>query len=832
MADKSQDRDKTIDSDNQREFQDKTISSGGTAQQGLMQSEVPKEIGGYRIIGILGEGGMGVVYEAEQPSPRRQVALKVVRGVEVVDDVRLKLFQREAETLARLDHPNIGAIYESGRTDEGRHFFAMELVRGKTLADWLNNRPKRLDKAEIELRLHLFQQICDAVHYAHQRGVIHRDLKPSNLVVTDAMVSGSSSNIQAPPMVKILDFGLARITEEDVAMTQITEIGVIKGTLPYMAPEQASGEVDAIDVRTDVYALGVILYELLSGQRPYSTDTGSLLSAVKVICEQSPRPLAEVWNATMRLDPDLITITEKALDKEPNQRFSSAAAFGDDISRFLNSQPIQARPASTVYQLKKLVSRRKPLFATAAAALILLIFASIGIAALYVESEANLSRALDAEQKALLEAQTAQRTSDFIIGLFRRANPENTRGQSLTAREVMDQGAKSVHRELEDEPIMQARLMSTIGEVYLSLGMYESADSLIEEALEHRKQYLPEGDLAIASSEFQRARVLQNLGKREEAGAAYEKAITLFEQQGDAGKNELINALGNLAWMLGQFGEFKDANTYIDRALALTEGQDSTNEGQLMGLLNNQATIKMNMGQPEAAIPILQRSLEIARRLHKDSPFQIANVVTNISNAYSMCSKFEDACAPALEALSLYKETYGDNHPMVAKALGNVGICYAQLGQFNEARPYLEEVLSVLGELYGQEHPEIAMGFMNLGLLTLQSGDPENAIPDLKRAVAMHEKLTGSNTPSLSYSLYHLAGAQAALGNFEDSRRLLLRVIAIDEKLYGIESGEVADDMEDLSEVLRLMGQTAEAERYVARLNAIRSKLQVAKPSS
>ena len=832
MADESRDRDRTVDSNSPKNVHDKTVSSAGTEVPARPQGSYPREIGGYRIIGLLGEGGMGVVYEAEQPSPRRLVALKVVRGVEVVDDVRLKMFQREAETLARLDHPNIGAIYESGRTEEGRHFFAMELVRGKTLADWLVSRPKRPDKAEIELRLHLFRQICDAVHYAHQRGVIHRDLKPSNLIVTDATASSSGTDINAAPMVKILDFGLARITEEDVAMTQITEIGVIKGTLPYMAPEQAAGQVDAIDVRTDVYALGVILYELLTGLRPYSTDTGSLLSAVKVICEQTPRPIAEVWNATVRLDPDLVTIAEKALDKEPDRRFASAAAFAEDIGRFLTSQPILARPASTMYQLKKLVSRRKALFAVAAASLVLLVVASIGIAALYVKSESNLSRALDAEQKALLEAKTAQRTSDFLVDLFRRANPENSRGQTITAREVMDQGARSVRQELEGEPIMQARLMSTIGEVYMSLGMFNNADSLIEEALDHRRRYLPEGDIAIAASEQQRARVLQLLGKPTEARAAYEKTIELYEAQGDAGKAGLIDALGNLGWMLGQIGEFDDATANIDRALSLADAEDSLDEGQLMGLLNNQATIKMNKGEAEAALPILEHSLEIARRIYKDSPSRIADIVTNLSNANSMCGKLEEASSSALEALTLYKGVYGDNHPLVAKALGNVGICYAQLGKLVEARPYLEQTLIALKNIYGREHPEIAMAHMNLGLLKLQSGDAQAAISDLKQAAAMHEKLTGAETPSLSYSLYHLASAQAGVGNYAESRRLMLRVVAIDEKLYGPESGEVADDLEGLAEVVRQLGQTAEADQYVARMNAIREKLPPVAPNS
>ncbi len=222
---------------------DSTIGlTGGPRTAGV---PLPESIGDYRIIGVLGEGGMGIVYEAEQSSPRRRVALKVIRGGHFVDEAHIKMFEREAETLARLKHPNIGAIYESGRTDDGHHFFAMELVQGETLDRYLAERPGPIDPAELDHRLALFRKICDAVQYAHQRGVIHRDLKPSNIIVTDESstsgVTSSASGAAPTATVKILDFGLARITEEDIAMTQITEIGVIKGTLPYMAPEQAQG---------------------------------------------------------------------------------------------------------------------------------------------------------------------------------------------------------------------------------------------------------------------------------------------------------------------------------------------------------------------------------------------------------------------------------------------------------------------------------------------------------------------------------------------------------------------------------------------------------------
>ncbi|NIL99842.1 MAG: protein kinase, partial [Acidobacteria bacterium] len=345
----------------------------------------------------LGEGGMGVVYEAEQQHPRRRVAIKVVRGGQFVDEQRVRMFQREADTLARLKHPNIGGIYESGRTEDGQHFFAMELVQGETLQEYIAKRPEVLDEEELRFRLGLFRKIADAVHYAHQRGVIHRDLKPSNIIVTPETSASGVTSVPSGarlPSLKILDFGLARITEGDVAAaTMTTEVGVIKGTLAYMSPEQARGDPDEIDVRTDVYALGVMLYELLAGKRPYDVLRKSLAEAVRVICEENPKSLTQAWRGPRKLDPDVETIAATALEKEADRRYASAAALSEDIGRYLTSQPILARPPSAAYQLKKLISRNKAVSAALAAVVVVLAVATVVSSGLFVKASREASHA-------------------------------------------------------------------------------------------------------------------------------------------------------------------------------------------------------------------------------------------------------------------------------------------------------------------------------------------------------------------------------------------------------------------------------------------------------
>ncbi|MFH1418052.1 MAG: serine/threonine-protein kinase, partial [Planctomycetota bacterium] len=332
----------------------------------------PERLGPYKILDVLGEGGMGVVYEAQQEQPKRRVAIKVIRAQGEPDAFHVKLFQREVEALARLKHPGIAAIYDAGRTADGRHFFAMELIRGATLLDYANGRtpggPRR--SLGTRERLNLFCKTCDAINYAHQRGVTHRDLKPSNILVSDEASStgaeragrfgGSSAFVgfsSSGAYVKVLDFGLARITDSDVSQTTLlTETGRVAGTLAYMSPEQARGDADAIDLRSDVYSLGVILYELLTGQLPYEIERAAPHLALRTICEDAPRRPSTI-NHALRGDLEIIAI--KALEKDPDRRYASAAALAEDIRRQVMGEPILARPPSAAYQISRLVARHK-----------------------------------------------------------------------------------------------------------------------------------------------------------------------------------------------------------------------------------------------------------------------------------------------------------------------------------------------------------------------------------------------------------------------------------------------------------------------------------------
>lgn len=723
----------------------------------------------FRIIRKLGEGGMGVVYEAEQLHPRRPVALKVIRGGAFVDEHAIRLFQREAQALARLKHPGIAAIYEAGQTEFGEHFIAMELVRGVPVLQYVQSgEHEKSAQAETEKRLRLFCKICEAVNYAHQRGVIHRDLKPSNILVSeDVGTPRSIGSTERVPEIKILDFGLARITDADAAVsTIITEIGSRQGTLAYMSPEQARGNPDEIDLRCDVYSLGVVLYELLTGKLPYEVQRCVPQQAVKVICEESPRfPSSLGFTADPQkkhlLDQDLQTIMIKALEKEPWRRYQSALALAEDVERYLNKQAILARPPSTIYQIHKLVVRNRATFAFVASFLLVL----VGFAVTMAIQSARIARERD---KAVAAEETAKQVSSFLVDLFKISDPSETRSNAVTAREILDRGSAKVRSELSAQPLVQARLMDTLGQVYASLGLYDQAVPLLETSLAARQKLLGEENLDVATT---------------------------------------LDHLGSVSWHKGDYAK---AEALLEQSMAIRERLLGPDDVVVASSAHNLGNLNWSKGEYEKAQMLLERALTIReRRLGPDHP----DVATTLNSLGAIAYKRADlGKAQQLweRTLAIREKTLGPDHPYLAQTLNNLSVVHTDKGELVQARVLLQRVVQIQEKVLGPRHPDLASGLANLGRVLQESGDYAGALSLYQRAVDIQEAASPQN-PELARFLDGVAKASLAEGNVASARQLYQRSLFIREQSLGKNNPGVAESLIGLANCDRKDGKNAEA---------------------
>lgn len=772
-------------------------------------------IGRYRIVEKIGEGGMGVVYEAEQEMPRRRVALKMVRGGRLADDVSVRLFQREAEMLGRLEHPGIAAIYEAGRAEDGQYFLAMELVRGRTFDAYLRDRPAAVSsKEEMRHRLRVFLDICDAVHYAHQRGVIHRDLKPSNIVVAES--EGAAISI------KVLDFGLARIADPTMAAdAHFTRTGTIQGTLAYMSPEQVRGDPRTIDTRTDVYSLGVVLYQMISGAFPYDVSGSSLLDAARTITDVLPKPVTSVAGVSS-VDADLATIVAKALEKEADRRYSSAAALRDDVERYLGNQPILARPPSTTYQLRKLIERNRAPFVAGLGVLGLLIAFGVVMSLLYRSSEANLARALEAEKKAATEAETAKQVSGFLTNLFEVSNPEKARGNQITARELLDQGAQRIRTDLSGRPTVQARLMRTMGNVYLGLGLYDEARALLVQSVEQsgpneRAESL--SDLSVVES---------RQGKNEEALRNLELALATHEAALEAEARPILRDRIRLAGVLNELGKYPESRALFERTLPEIESKLGPESDELIAARDLYANLLSDLGDRKGALALYEKSLAVLEKtLPSDHP-RLADVLQNIATMYVQSGELEKGKAARLRSLAIQDKVFGAGHPATIGNRENLAILYSESKEFDRALEILEENVQIWERTLGPDHPNIAQTLMNLGLTYHRAGSPEKARPILERALDLRRRKLGEEHLGTVLAMYNLANVYTDLRLFEKARPLYLSVIAIDRKLIGEVNEDFIADLEVYAVFLRKTGETREAEKVESKMVTLREKLAAA----
>jgi len=735
---------------------------------------MPETIGGYRIISLLGQGGMGVVWEAEQQHPRRRVALKVLQHRFMGDDMHARMFRREAETLGRLRHPSIAAIYESGTTADGHDFLAMELVHGDTLNSWLRSRSRSLSPEELVFRLRLFQSICGAVHYAHQKGVIHRDLKPSNVVV-----SGETSEGDVPAL-KILDFGLARILDTDVqGASMLTEVGMIKGTIAYMSPEQASGGSTAIDVRTDVYALGVILYEMLSGDLPYTLDKASVVNALSSVMNTAPRPLRQSWKGLKPLDADVETIVMKALEKDPDQRYGSAAALAEDVGRYLTSQPIEARAPSAMYRARKFVRRHRYGVAAAVAVAIALVAAVVG-------TTTGLVRARRAEAEASRQAASA-----------RKARDEASQQAQLALGTVYDVVTAA------DETLQRRPDMGPLRKQILEISM-KNLDKISRDAATSKTA---DRTMGVA---LQRMGVFYGqYGALEETKKIYERSLEIFERLMKEDPNQDWNAF-DAAISYDELGEmFREIGP--DPAVPLDYYKKSLE------------LRKRLLAEPRSPAPSAIQRLRAAGV----SGIKLANLSLDVGNPQDAKRYAEDALAAIKPARLEDPKGVQAIREVEASALLARGRALAHLGDEAGARRSFADAEAANQALVkidpADPSPKQNLGRVQqaVGDMELELGRPNEALRALEEARQTFRSLAEKDPQNPELVWYQtnaeesLAVAQSLLGNAAESRRLLEGCLTARERFVREDPNNINREIE-LMVVKARLGQCDEASKMTA----------------
>ncbi len=738
----------------------------------------PASIGRYRIIGVLGEGGMGTVYEAVQDQPQRTVALKVIRPGLVWPEF-VRRFTRESEVLGRLQHPGIAQIYEAGTSDGPsgpQSFFAMELVRGETLTEYAASHTLSLDQ-----RLELFARICEAIHYAHQQGVVHRDLKPANIMV------------DATGQPKILDFGVALLTNSDNPATWQTTVGQVMGTLQYMSPEQVNADPLEVDARTDVYSLGVILFELLSGRLPHDLAKKLIHQAAKVIVVDDPTRLSSL---DRRLAGDIEIIVGKALEKEKQRRYDSAEDLASDIRRFLRDEPIVARPASAFYQLRKFARRNRSLVGgLAVAGAILLIGTAVSIAfavrataaerlaesrrgeAVASSELAERRRAIadsaqhvadsaraDAQREGAAAISSAKRTTDeaakaqavnaFLQQMLASSDPANARGKELSVRELLDKaGADMNGAALSGQPEVKAAVEATIGRTYFGLGLYDQARPHLDSAYSIRRRTLGAANLSVAQSADELGKLAHASGDYAQADRRLTEALATMRATLRPDDDRITSALSALGDTRQQQGKFPDAEKLYREALTLTRQRHGNGAVQVAARLQSLGTFLSYTSRAPEGLPLLEQAVAILRRVHGSNHPEVVSGLISLSDAHAYKPDAAAAEKTLREALPIARTLYGQQHPSIANILSRLGTAITGQRRLEEAEPLSREALAMRIALLGEQHPDVQLQRVELARLLQTQGKYEQTDTLLKQALAGRRAVLGNSSPAVAATL-------------------------------------------------------------------------------
>ncbi len=739
----------------------------------LERNAPPERIPGYRMIRRIGAGGMGQVWEAEQLEPvRRRVAVKVIRP-ECATPETLARFEIERQSLAIMNHPGIAQVYDAGVTASGRPFFAMEHVDGPPVTTFCDQ-----ERLTLARRLDLFLEICDAVQHAHQKGVIHRDLKPTNVLVV-------RSDDRSSP--KVIDFGIARLAEGSAhGDTLLTTDGAVIGTPEYMSPEQAGGNPADVDTRSDVYSLGVLLFELLTGALPFRRSSSAPAALAELFREvregETPRPsrfvtvtleAGEVGAARRGTDRggwiralsgDLDWIVSKAMEKDPARRYDSVSELAEDLRRHRRHEPVQAGPPDTLYRVRKFVRRNRSLLVTSAVVFVALVAGLIGTAT-------GLFKAREEAERARTQAAVARAVNDFLNEDLLAAVAPDAQGRDVGMQEVLDAAAERLEGRFREQPEVEANVRATIGRTYYALGRLDEASTHLERAVELQES---------------------------------------MHGPDDPGTLDVVHVLGELRWSQGRIEE---CGELIRRVLDGRTRVLGPNHERTLAALGDLGTVSHYVGDLDEAERLYRDAYERARAVPDIDPEYPLTMQHNLGSLMRDLARYDEAETYLRGALEGTRELLGDEHPQTLATLSQLGSVLRESGRPMDAKPVYEQVLELRRRVLGDEHPGTLLSANNLALLRLDLGEPTAAEELFLVTLETQRRILGDDHDDTILTMGNLSAVYRRRERADDAERLSSEAVERCSRTMGATHALCCQMLRHHGESLTMLGRYEEAER-------------------
>jgi eukaryotic-like serine/threonine-protein kinase len=764
-----------------------------------------REVGPYRLVRRIGYGGMGAVYLAARADNEyeRQVAIKLVRSDPAANPELIRRFRMERQILASLDHPNIASMLDGGITLKGKPYLVMEYVDGVRIDEYC-----RSHALSVRQKIELFRTVCSAVAFAHRNLIVHRDIKPSNILVTPRGVP------------KLLDFGIAKLlrpgsTSETAGLTRPDERLM---TPEYASPEQIRGE--AVTTATDIYALGIVLYELLASEHPFDAQKSDSAALLRAVCETEARQPSTVIARSAAgiaglLRGDLDRIVLMAIRKEPESRYSSVEQFSEDLGRYLDGFPVIASRGTRRYRTRKFMRRHRLGVGLAATLVVLLAAFGFGMSVL----AARVTRERDS---ARVERARAEKVSGFLTGLFGSSDPFHRTGDGPSARQLLDDGSMRVSNELRTQPEVRASLLDTMAQAYEHLGVYDRAEDLFREEIQATDQAYGRGSLAASRPLRELADVERRRSKLQAAETHLRQALAIQDKLPQDKDVELSHTLNNLALVLQIKGDLGEAEQYLRRAIAVSRKYpDQATE--TLTMTSNLGGVLADRGRLDEAEHILRDVLQQRRRILGEQHPQVSTSMGRLGHALLVRGRYGEAERLYRESLRRNRTALGDSHLDTLNTMSSLADVLQEEGSLPESESLYRQAIETGTRALG-EHADMAGWYAGLGWVLFSEGRAAEADLDFQRGVAICRSRIGAGSVREARILGRYAVLQTGTARYAEAQRNLEGALAIDRERLGAASAESAETQFRLAENAKARSSVSEAANlYQAALGIDRS---------